>query len=342
LFLVTRTAQEGNGVKVFARTEDVANAQAYMSAATMVAPLINRWLGTEARGVLNIVDLPEPGDSPFEDGNVLFTDVQATEPAKLTPVLIHSLTHLYFRSPYAWLQEGVPSFMESLWLEQSRGRDIAIQQLDNSRGALSLAEPGDTASVTTVSATTSSTTTASATTATIGRQALLVARDPVYYRTKATYVLWMLRDLAGSEALARALRGYQPGSDTTGNGFEQVLERASGKDLKWFFEDWVYHDRGLPDLSITGVYPNKASVPGSYIVAVDVSNSGTAEAQVPVSVSSGTTTVTEMLRIPAKSRISHRFVLQGKPAEVAVNDGTVPEVEASVHRETLSMPAAPE
>ena len=329
LFLVTRTAQEGNGVKVFARTEDVANAQAYMSAATMVAPLINRWLGTEPRGVLNIVDLPERGDSPFEDGNVLFTDVRDTAPDQLTAVLIHSLTHLYFRSPYAWLQEGVPSFMGSLWLEQSRGRDIAIQQLDNSRGALSLAEPGDTASATTASATTD-------------RQALLVARDPVYYRTKATYVLWMLRDLAGSEALGRALRGYQPGSDTAGNGFEQVLERASGKDLKWFFEDWVYHDRGLPDLSIAGVYPNKASVPGSYIVAVDVSNSGTAEAQVPVSVSSGTTTVTEMLRIPAKSKVSHRFVLQGKPAEVAVNDGTVPEVEASVHRQTLSMPAAPE
>ena len=114
-----------------------------------------------------------------------------------------------------------------------------------------------------------------------------------------------------------------------------MLERASGKDLKWFFEDWVYHDRGLPDLSIAGVYPNKASVPGSYIVAVDVANSGTAEAEVPVSVSSGTTTVTERLRIPAKSRISHRFLLQGQPAEVAVNDGTVPEVEASVHRQTL-------
>ena len=73
-------------------------------------------------------------------------------------------------------------------------------------------------------------------------------------------------------------------SDSAGTGFEQVLERASGKDLKWFFEDWVYHDRGLPDLSIAGIYPNKASVPGSYIVSVDVANNGTAEAEVPVSV----------------------------------------------------------
>jgi hypothetical protein len=321
LFLLTRTLREGDGVAVFARTEDVANAQAYMTAATLVLPLIHRWLGNEPRGPLNIVDLPEQGDASFEDGSVLFTNVHSSEPYKLGDALVHSLTHLYFNSPYSWLQEGVASFMGSLWVEQNLGRDGAIRQLDNGRSALSLAEPGDALSTS---------------------EALVTAKDPVYYRTKATYVFWMLRDLAGENALGQALRTYQPGSDTTGTGFEQVLERASGKDLKWFFEDWVYHDRGLPDLSIAGVYPNKASVPGSYIVAVDVSNSGTAEAEVPVSVSSGTTTVTERLRIPAKSRVSHRFLLQGEPAEVAVNDGTVPEVEASIHRKTLAVPTASE
>jgi hypothetical protein len=335
LFLLTRTVREGNGVAVFARTEDVENAQAYMTAATMVTPLIHLWLGTEPRGTLNIVDLPEKGDASFEAGSVLFTDVRSTEADKLTGTLIHSLTHLYFRSPYAWLQEGVPSFMGSLWVEKDRGRDVAIQQMDNGRAALSLAEPGDI-----VPDAALATSAPSAVFSESGdRQALRAARDPVYYRTKATYVFWMLRDLAGDGTLSQALRAYQPGADTAGAGFEQVLERVSGKDLKWFFENWVNHDRGLPDLSIAGVYPNKASVPGAYLVAVDVLNSGTAEAEVPVSVSSGTTTVTERLRIPAKSRISHRFLLQGQPAEVAVNDGTVPEVEASVHRQTLAVPA---
>ena len=189
LFLLARTAREGNGVKVFARTEDVANAQAYLSAASIVAPLINHWLGKEPRGELNIVDLPEGEDAPFEDGDVLFANVQATEPGKLTDALIHSLSHLYFRSSYAWLQEGVPSFMGSLWMEQNRGRDVAIQQMDNTRGALSLAEPGDGAATG------------------IDHQALLVARDPVYYRTKATYVFWMLRDLArGQRAGTRVAR----------------------------------------------------------------------------------------------------------------------------------------
>jgi hypothetical protein len=316
LFLLARTARSGSGIQVFARTEDVDSAGAYMSAAALVAPLIERWLGTEPRGPLKIVDLPEQGDAPFEDGSVLFTDVENSEPGKLAGVLIHSLTHVYFHSPYAWLQEGVPSFLGSLWMEQNLGRDTAIQQLDNTRGALSLAEPAD--------------------------QTLVMARDPVYYRTKATYVFWMLRDLAGDDALARALREYQRGSDTAGTGFEQVLERASGRDMKWFFENWVYHDHGLPDFSIAGVYPNKASVPGSYIVSVDVANSGTAEALVPVSVSSATTTVVERLRIPAKSSVSHRFLLQGQVSEVAVNDGTVPEVEASVHRQTFTAAPASE
>jgi hypothetical protein len=318
LFLLTRTARSGSGVQVFARTENVDNATNYMSAAALVTPLINHWLGTEPHGPLYIVDLPEGGDLPFEDGDVLFADVRSSMPEKLADVLVHSLTHLYFHSPYPWLQEGVPSFLGSLWVEQNHGRDTAIQQLDNSRGALSLAEPASDS------------------------QTLLLARDPVYYRTKATYVFWMLRDLAGDDALARALRAYKPASDSAGNGFEQALEQSGAGDLKWFFENWVNQDKGLPDLSIAGVYPNKASVPGSYIVSVDVANNGTAEAQVPVAVSSATTTVVEKLRIPAKSSVSHRFLLQGELSQVAVNDGTVPEVAASVHRQTFSVAPASE
>ena len=138
---------------------------------------------------------------PFEDGTVLFTNVQSAAPEKLANVLIHSLTHVYFRSTSPWLQEGVASFMTSLWLERQQGRDFAIQQLDNERAALSLAEPGevlpDTAAITTTPGKVFS--------ETGDRQALRSAREPVYYRTKATYVFWMLRDLAGDSALARAL-----------------------------------------------------------------------------------------------------------------------------------------
>ena len=179
LFLVARTKREDGAVAVYARQEDIESAQAYMSAAAMVAPLLRSWLGAQPKGVLNIVDLPEAGDDAFEDGTVLFANVHSTEPEKLTGTMVHSLTHAYFQSPYPWLQEGVASFMASLWVEKQSGRDSAMEQLDNSRGALSLGDNGESA--------------------------LLVAREPVYYRTKATYVFWMLRDVAGEDALAKAL-----------------------------------------------------------------------------------------------------------------------------------------
>ena len=125
--------------------------------------------------------------------------------------------------------------------------------------------------------------------------------------------------------------------DTTGTEFEQVLEQTSRKDLKWFFDDWVYHDRGLPDLSIAGVYPSTANAPGSYIVAVNVLNSGSAEAEVPVSVRSDATTVYRALaRAGAIERSRHRFLIQGQPEEVTVNDGTIPEAGATIHSQSLS------
>ncbi len=209
LFLLTRSPLEGNGVTVFARTEDAGNAQAYISAAAMVTPLIHLWLGSEPKGTLNIVDLPEANDAPFEDGTVLFTDVRSTEPEKLTDVLVHSLTH--FTS--ARLIPGcrrvcLPSWGHCGW-RKITGARLPFSSWTIPAGALSLAEPGDVAGS--------------------DQQALLMARDPVYYRTKATYVLWMLRDLAGDAALGRALRAYQPGSDTSGTGFEQVLEREAAK-----------------------------------------------------------------------------------------------------------------
>ena len=38
--------------------------------------------------------------------------------------------------------------------------------------------------------------------------------SPVYYRTKAAYVFWMLRDIVGDATLSAALRAYDPAKDT--------------------------------------------------------------------------------------------------------------------------------
>ena len=174
---------------------------------------------------------------------------------------------------------------------------------------------------------------------------LAAATGEVFYRTKAAAVWWMLRSIVGDEALKQALQAYRsdPRLDADPEGFERTLEKASHKDLRWFLNDWVYRDRGLPDLSIVSVAPSqldsRGGLPSGWLVAVAVHNDGYAAAEVPVTVRSGTATETMRLRIAGQSTASTRVVFAGRPEQVEVNDGSVPEVRTSLHTRDLVLPA---
>ena len=64
---------------------------------------------------------------------------------------------------------------------------------------------------------------------------------------------------------------------------------------------------------------------------MEVRNEGTAVAEVPVTARSGEITATEKLRIPAGGSASTRIVFEGTPDVIQVNDGTVPELRATIH-----------
>ena len=312
----------------------------WSSAASTVTPFLQSWLGQAPRSQLTILDLPDPQDAPFETGPLLVTVVQPGSPDQLTGVMAHALTHAWMSSPRAWLSEGVAHFMGTLWLEKKLGRDKAIEALESGRGALALIEPpspGESAG-----------------------QPLAQAISPVYYRTKATYAFWMLRDLVGDPALSAALRAYDPaqdaarglGPDSGSGSFKKLLEQAGlRRDLSWFFADWVDADKGLPDITIDNVFftsvENAAHTPSSsdsnaepeangWIVTVDLANSGYAAAEVPVTVRNPDTSVTQRVLVPARGKATQRILIQGRPTEVQANDGTVPETEASVHIRRLT------
>jgi hypothetical protein len=209
--------------------------------------------------------------------------------------------------------------MGTLWVEKQRGRTRALEELEASRPALALVEPSSPG----ISA----------------GQPLAQAISPIYYRTKATYVFWMLRDIASDAALSAALRAYNPALDFSpgyltdrGPGtFEKILEQASARtNLSWFFNDWVNADNGLPALAVDSVFPVPAQA-GNYLVAVNISNSGYAAAEVPVTVRSDTNSVTQRVLVHGHGKAVQRLLVLGKPIEVQVNDGTVPETEASIH-----------
>jgi CCR4-NOT transcriptional regulation complex NOT5 subunit len=122
--------------------------------------------------------------------------------------------------------------------------------------------------------------------------------------------------------------------------FQRALKKAAPRrDLSWFFSDWVDADKGLPDLTTEKVFPN-AVQSGNWLVSVTVSNAGYAAAEVSVTARSATNTSADRILVPARGSVTKRILLQGKPSEVQVNDGTVPETQASVHVTTLDQPAA--
>jgi hypothetical protein len=166
---------------------------------------------------------------------------------------------------------------------------------------------------------------------------LVRTSDEIYFRGKAMFVWWMLRDMTGDDALQRALHQYRAADDKEPTYVQRLLEAASHKKLEWFFDDWVYRDRGLPDFRIDSVFPRQTlPEPGDYIVAVTVQNDGDAGAEVPVliPVAKGGEAVQRLL-VAAHSKATTRLTAPTMPDEVIVNDGSVPESDATNNVFTL-------
>lgn len=314
LVLARRQVTQKDNLEIFSRAGDSADVPTWTQAASTVTPLLEKWLGPKPAAPLAIVDLPETDDDPAQIGSALLTPLAQTSSSALAVPLVHALAHAWFHSARGWLNQGVPAFMVTLWIESNQGRKAALEYLESQRGALAIAEPASPG-------------------ASAG-EPLITAWDPVYVRTKSAYVFWMLRHLAGDQAIQSALRQYVPDKDTNSRYFEDLIEQACGKNLNWFFKDWVYQDPGLPEFSVVNTYPNKVGM-GETLVAIDIVNHGFAAADVPVTLFSTATKLTDYVHVPANNEVTHRMEIMGTPTKVQVNDGSVPEVGASIHIVTL-------
>jgi hypothetical protein len=250
LFLAVRESKSITNATLYALPEDEANVQSWAGAASTVTPFLEGWLGKQPRTQLAVLDLPDPQDASFETGSLLATAIRNAPADQLDGILAHALTHAWISSPRAWLSEGVAHFMGTLWLERHDGRQKALESLEASRTSLAVGEPSSPGES--------------------SGQPLAQAFSPIYYRNKAAYVFWMLRDLVGDPALSAALRAYSPAEDAShGLGpnsgsayFEKLIEQAGLRsDLSWFFSDWIDNDKGLPDIAIDNVFTALAESP---------------------------------------------------------------------------------
>jgi hypothetical protein len=284
-------------------------AEDYALAVEQIAPWVAGWFGDHRAGQetkAEAVELPDSADLPFESGNLLLTPLNDDQTSMLLSA-VQQWTHLVFPSPRTWISDGLAGYAVARYIEQEKGRNLALAYLQSHRAALADAEashPGESSRA--------------------QQRSLVSGDDEFYVQTKAMNVWWMLRDMVGESALTAALHNYQAKDDKDAAYVQKLIEAQARRDLGWFFDDWAYHDRGLPDFRIVSVYA-RAIASGGYMVTITVENTGNAAAEVPATVRMVTGQATERLVVPGRSKASTRIMAVNTPLEAVVNDGSVPE-----------------
>src|SRR5215470_3353213 len=150
------------------------------------------------RSNAQVAELFDSGGSPFESGTVLLAPLSDTDPKLLQMALVHELTHAAFPSPRPWIYEGLAHFAQAAYREHQESRSAALDFMGLHRTAVVDAEkafntdPKDSAAK---------------------DESLISTMADEFYRSKAAYVWWMLRDLLGEEPLKRVLAAYNTTED---------------------------------------------------------------------------------------------------------------------------------
>jgi hypothetical protein len=284
-----------------------ASAANFADEAQKLSPFIADWFGPQ-RERARTADLPDPNDAPFESGALLLTPL-ANSNSKLAGLsAAHQLTHASFLSFRPWIEEGLAHFAQALYLEREKGRPAALEYMGLHKFAL-----GEVEQPTTVPRSDDEV-----------NRSLVNTTSEELYRSKAMYVWWMLRDMVGEAALKQAIAAYRPEEDKDPSYMPRLIAGHTQRDLEWFFDDWVYRDRGLPDFKVESAYSRKTTT-DSLMVTITVDNLGTAGAEVPVIVRFKGGEVMQRLEVRAKNKAVIRVETPAPPQEIVINDGSVPE-----------------
>jgi hypothetical protein len=281
----------------------------YADAAEKVVPLVTEWFGP-LRGKAETADLADPNAAPFESGPLLLTALTGADPKPAGLTAAHQLTHAAFSSPRPWIDEGLAHFAQALYLEHQSGRQAALDYMALHTSALNVFEKEKQ------------------TTAPRSEDevihSLIKTHDEELYRSKAMCVWWMLREMIGDPTLKKALASYHADQDNEPSYMQRLIQAQTQRDLEWFFDDWVYRDRGLPDFKVASAFARKTS-PDNYMLTITVENLGAAGAEVPVTVKFVGGVIVKQLVIRGKSNAVIRVEVPNQPEEIVVNDGSVPE-----------------
>lgn len=160
--------------------------------------------------------------------------------------VVHEIAHQWFGNSVTerdwddvWLSEGFATYFTLLYTEQFEGRDAFVEGLQRSRRTVLQLEQKlpDTPVI----------------------HRNLRDMDRVlnqFVYQKGGWVLHMLRTEVGADAFWAGIREYYRrfrDQNASTDDLRQVMEKASGKDLRWFFTQWLTRS-GVPRIEATWHY----------------------------------------------------------------------------------------
>jgi aminopeptidase N len=223
--------------------------------------------------------------------DTVLIDERAALDYDVDALVAHELAHQWFGDlvtcrdwAEGWLNEGFATYSEYIWREHHEGRDAADLELDE-WAEMYFGEDS-------------------------GRYRRTVAtkhyEEPIdifdhHLYEKGGRILHMLRDVVGDAAFYKALAHYL-GKHRHGvvesRDRARAVEEATGKNLDWFFSQWVIDGAGHPELDVAIAWD-----PAAKLATVTVEQKHKVDARTP------------LFRIPTRMR----FRVDGKDHDVALD-----------------------
>ena len=178
----------------------------------------------------------------MENAGCIFYDENALKGTRSSENLIaHEIVHQWFGNSatekdwcHLWLSEGFATYLTNIYIEKTKGKEAFYEQLKQDRNRIVSFDKRYKAPV--VDTTYSS---------------LMDLLNPNSYQ-KGGWVLHMLRNEIGDKYFHQAIRSYYQTyrlSNANTRDFEHIVEGIAKKDLRWFFDQWLYTS-GHPKLNI--------------------------------------------------------------------------------------------
>jgi aminopeptidase N len=175
-------------------------------------------------------------------GTIFYSERSVTGAGRAEGLIAHEIAHQWFGNSvteadwhHIWLSEGFATYLTSLYFESSQGKERLKSDMASARNRILKYYEQKKSPVIDTTIT--------------NLMDLLSANS---YQ-KGAWVLHMLRIKIGDEAFFKGMRLFYQrfrNSNALTGDFMKIMEETSGKDLKAFFNQWLYI-AGQPELSIT-------------------------------------------------------------------------------------------